>query len=253
MCRGVLIKVRTSVGRFAVHFVEKRNRRLRNSSDNSESDRLVTELGPSRSAIVTEVPPTPGATGSLVTSVSSVDARGGRSAGVRFAVRFALISGLLFALYGFPYRKYGISEQWLGAYLSGYAEVVGALLRLVEDNVVVQGNTVYGAAALRIVRTCDAMEANVLFSSAVIAFPGPAARKVVVLAGGLLSIAGINLFRIVTLYYAVLEHEPAFAFLHLELWPLLLIVATVALFLASIRLLGAPQPAAEAPPTTRAT
>jgi exosortase/archaeosortase family protein len=172
---------------------------------------------------------------------------------LHFAVRFALIAGLLFALYGFPYAKYGISEHWLGAYLNGYAEVVGALLRLVEDRVVVQGNTVYGATALRIVRTCDAMEANVLFASAVIAFPGPLARKALVLVVGLSSIAIINLVRIMTLYHVVLKQERAFTFVHLELWPLLMIIATLGLFVASIRFLTANRPAAEAPPGAPAT
>jgi len=170
--------------------------------------------------------------------MSSTSALLGRP-GVRFAVRFALIAALLFTLYGFPYGTYGISEQWLGAYLSGYAEVVGAVLRLVEDKVVVQGNTIYGAAALRIVRTCDAMEANVLFASAVTAFPGPVTRKMAVVAGGLLIIGVLNLLRIATLYYVVLEHEQAFAFVHLELWPLLLIAATLCLFLTSLRFLRA--------------
>ena len=158
---------------------------------------------------------------------------------------------MLFAAYAFPYKEFGISEGWLQGYLRGYARLAGAILSLFDPRVVVEGNLITGRSALSIVKTCDAMDANLLFLAAVLAFPSaPAAagrrwpRKLVAALAGLAAITTLNLARICSLYAVNVYWPSAFELCHAALWPLLLIVATVAMFAAAARWLSR-APAAE--------
>jgi exosortase/archaeosortase family protein len=164
---------------------------------------------------------------------------------LRFALTFAGAAGLLFAAYAFPYREFGLSEGWLRGYLNGYAHLAGGILALFDPRVVVQGNVITGRSALSIVKTCDAMEANLLFLAAVLAFPSaplePARRwqrKLIAVLAGIAAISTLNVVRICSLYAVSIYWPSAFDLFHVELWPLLLIVATVALFAAAARWLS---------------
>jgi exosortase/archaeosortase family protein len=161
----------------------------------------------------------------------------GRRAAVGFAARFAIIAGVFLVLYGFPYAQYGMSQAWLDVYLGSYAKAVGWVLGLVEGNVQVVGTGIFGKASLQIVRSCDAMEINILLAAAILAFPGPPLKKALALALGLAGVALLNVTRIVTLYYVLLGRQGAFEFLHLELWPLVMVVAAAALFIGATRFL----------------
>jgi exosortase/archaeosortase family protein len=168
----------------------------------------------------------------------------GRAA-LRFALTFGGLAALLFAVYAFPYKEHGISEGWLQGYLRGYARIAGGILSLFDPRVVVDGNVITGRSALSIVKTCDAMEANLLFLAAVLAFPAaPLAaarqwpRKLIAAVGGIAAISALNLTRICSLYAVSVYWPSAFELLHVELWPLLLIIATVALFAAVARWLS---------------
>jgi exosortase/archaeosortase family protein len=149
----------------------------------------------------------------------------------RFALRFAGVAGLGFALYAFPYAENGISESWFKAYLGAYARAVGWVLGVFEPNIVVSGKLIFGRMTLEIVKTCDAMEVNILFCAAVAAVPAPLLRKLGVLAGGLAILVGLNVLRICSLYYIGVHFPSAFETAHLDVWPLALVLLTVALFL----------------------
>jgi exosortase/archaeosortase family protein len=178
-----------------------------------------------------------------------------RSPALRFAVTFAALAVVLFGAYAFPYKEFGVSEGWLQAYLRAYARVAGGVLHIFDPRVVVDGNVVNGRTALSIVKTCDAMEANLLFLAAVLAFPagqgGTGAhrwrRKLLVALAGVIAISALNVTRICSLYVIGVHFPSAFELFHVELWPLLLIVAAAGLFAIAARYLSrtsAPEPAA---------
>jgi exosortase/archaeosortase family protein len=160
-----------------------------------------------------------------------------------FGVRYALIAGLLFGLYAFPFDLFGFRQDWLSWYLAGYARMAGALLGVFESGVSVTGTYINGRFPLQIVRTCDAAEVTILFSSAVLAFPGPGRTKLLVLLGGVACLVVANLTRICSLYFVGVHRPGWFKAAHEEVWPLLLVAFAVLLFLRSLRFL---EPAAEA-------
>jgi exosortase/archaeosortase family protein len=146
---------------------------------------------------------------------------------ILFAARFALIAAGLFAVYCFPYAENGFSERLFISYLRGYALTAGSLLRLVEPSVVVSDNNVIGRFSMSIIKSCDAMEANILFSAAILAFPGAWRRKAVALVAGLAMLVAANLVRLCSLYYVGVYLPSSFEFMHVEVWPLLMMAAAL--------------------------
>jgi exosortase/archaeosortase family protein len=151
---------------------------------------------------------------------------------VRFALTFASISLALFTLYAFPFAGGSVVDRFMAEYLAAYARLVGFVLGLVEPNVSVEGNIVHAGTSLQIVRSCDAMEVNILLSSAILAYPGVLIRKLAAVALCLTAVAVMNVVRILSLYYALREYGDAFDFLHLELWPLVMVATAGIVFLA---------------------
>jgi exosortase/archaeosortase family protein len=158
--------------------------------------------------------------------------------GTRFVLRFAAIAFALFAVYCFPYELLGVKGDWLEGYLALYARLAGFVLHLVDAGVTVVGRTIYGRFSLEIIRSCDAIEVNILFASAVLAYPGSPARKALALSLGLSALVLVNLLRITSLYYVGLCCVTWFETVHLELWPLGMVAAAALSFVLCARWLG---------------
>jgi exosortase/archaeosortase family protein len=163
-----------------------------------------------------------------------------RRLGPRFALTYAAIAAALFGIYAFPFELLGARGDWLTGYLVAYAHLAGALLRCFEPGVVVEGTIVYGRFVLQIVRNCDAADVNILFTSAVLAFPGPFLRKLAPLLLGLAALIAANVLRICSLYYVGVHRPGWFHTAHEEVWPLVLVAFTLLTFLACVRHLAAP-------------
>lgn len=151
---------------------------------------------------------------------------------VRFALRFAGFGLPLFAAYTFPYDEAGTVAGWFQSYLSAYAQLAGAALALIELGVQVSGQDISGRFALRIVQSCDAMEAVILFTAAVSAFPAAWLRRLAGIVAGTAAIVTVNVARICSLYYVGVYRPARFEFYHLEVWPLVLIGAAAVAFIA---------------------
>lgn len=151
--------------------------------------------------------------------------------GARFALRYALYGGMLFALYAFPFELFGIQQDPLQGYLRFFAQLAGGALHLVDRSVSVTGTLIDGRYPLQIVRNCDATEINILFASAVLAFPAAVSRKLLALLVGLTLLVTANVTRICSLYFVGVHHAGWFKPLHEEVWPLLLVAMAALLFL----------------------
>ena len=62
----------------------------------------------------------------------------GTRPGARFALKYALIAGVLFAIYAFPFDLFGAKQDWLAGYLAGYARLAGGVLGWFEPGIVVE-------------------------------------------------------------------------------------------------------------------
>lgn len=154
-------------------------------------------------------------------------------AGSRFALRYALIAGALFAVYAFPFELLGAKRDWLAGYLAAYARLAGGVLGWFDAGIVVTGANISGRFPMEIVRNCDAIEVNILFVSAVLAFPSTWRRRVIALCVGLPALIVLNVLRICLLYFVGVYAPERFAVAHEQVFPLLLVIAAAFAFLLS--------------------
>ena len=155
--------------------------------------------------------------------------------GRRFAVIYVSVAVVLFAIYGFPFELFGARSDWLSGYLQMYARLAGAVLRVFEPGIVVSGDRIDGRFSLQIVRNCDAIEVNILFVSAILAYPSAFTRRIVALVCGLTLLVMANIARICLLFYVGVHRPSWFATAHEEILPLVLIALTALTFLGWAR------------------
>ena len=161
--------------------------------------------------------------------------RHGRARGWQFGVSFALTATALLGLYYFPYPRGSVMQRVLAGYLHHYAWVSGSLLRLLEPNIIVSGQDILGRYSVRIVKTCDGMDVNILLFSAIMAWPCVVRRRVAAAAIGVAVLFVVNTSRICSLYLIGVYAPASFELVHLELWPVLILIVAVIFFLLFIR------------------
>jgi exosortase/archaeosortase family protein len=147
---------------------------------------------------------------------------------VRFAVAFGLLSAVLLGLYYFPHADH--TEKAIDGYLRLYARIVGALLRLFEPSVRVVDRMIVGRFSLQIVKTCDAMDVTILLVSAIVAWPGPPRRKIGAVIVGTATLLVTNVVRLFSLYYVGLFAPSSFDIMHLEIWPVFILIVGIGFF-----------------------
>lgn len=151
----------------------------------------------------------------------------------RFALSYAAISGSLFASYfvfTFPYS--GWPYALFTRYLHVYALVAATLLRAFDPLVSVSQNDIVGRTSLAIVRGCDGSEVLILFAGAVLASHLHSWRlRLVGVVVGIAALSAANVARICSLYFVGVHAPSSMELWHLELWPLILVLLAVGLFL----------------------
>jgi exosortase H (IPTLxxWG-CTERM-specific) len=151
---------------------------------------------------------------------------------IRFAVGFTILIAAYYALAVLP----GFDSA-LYVYLEANARIAGAILRACGQGVEVAGVTVRsGPFAISLRRGCDAIEPAWFFCAAVAAFPVPWRRKRLILPVGTALLLGLNLVRVVSLFYVGKLWPGLYGPVHLEVWPAAFMIAVVALWLAWMRL-----------------
>lgn len=159
----------------------------------------------------------------------TIDARRAR---IHFAVVFGAVAGVLLTAYSFPYAAHGMAEGWFfDRYLSAYARIAGLVVRFGDPTVRVFGNQLVGGVSLTVAKNCDAMDVNILFVSAIVAFPAAWGRRAVGIAGGLALLIAANISRIVSLYYIGVSWPGSFEAVHAEVWPFAMVALAVSEFL----------------------
>ena len=168
---------------------------------------------------------------------ATVDTRRRRG---RFVVTFVLCAGALLTLYSFPYARYGLREDWFARYLAAYARVVGVCLRLFDPAVRVAGAEILGRASLTVAKNCDAMDVNIVFAAAVLAFPARWSRRAVGIAAGTGILALANVVRIASLYHVIVRWPGEFEVVHAEVWPLVMVAIAFVAFVRWARWVETP-------------
>ena len=137
---------------------------------------------------------------------SQVEPHASRPATPPFALRYALmvaaIAAPLLAIYFYPYARTGAMAAGIHSYLSIYAKMVGAAISVFDPDVVVSGDLIAGQNfSIQIVKTCDAMEVNILLVAALAALPISFGRRLGAVLASVVLLVLVNVMRICVLYW----------------------------------------------------
>lgn len=143
---------------------------------------------------------------------------------LRFVLVFAaslLLFQLLFAIAG---------SAPFDAYLALCARAAGHALTWIGSDVVVQGNRLaVDGATFEVSAACSGLQPLAMLAIAMLAFPSSWRARASGLAAGALVVLALNLVRIASLCWIEVRWPASFELFHLPLWPVALILGSIAL------------------------
>ena len=155
---------------------------------------------------------------------------------IRFFILFTVLLIGLFTLEILqPAEKYVILP-----FTSFIADISVWIIQLFDDNVMSISNVIRDKTTgfgVRIERGCNGVEAVIILFAAIFAFPAPIKHKLIGFAIGFFMIQGLNLVRIVSLFYMGQWNQVAFEWFHLYLWQALIILDALVVWLVWLRTL----------------
>lgn len=155
---------------------------------------------------------------------------------IRFFILFTVLLVGLFTLEILqPAEKYVILP-----FTSFIADISVWIVKFFDDDVIAYGNVIRDTASgfgVRIERGCNGIEALIILFAAIFSFPAPLKNKLIGFAIGFFAIQGLNLVRIVSLFYLGQWNEVAFEWFHLYLWQALIILDALVVWLIWLRTL----------------
>lgn len=151
-------------------------------------------------------------------------------------IRFALVFGALAVVSEVLYQGVTLESAGFQAYLGVLAWISASVLGCFETGIVVSGSLITNSSfAVEVARGCDAVQVCSLLAAAVIAFPLEVKAKLRGLALGILVLQIFNLLRIITLFLIGAHLNRIFHAAHVYVWPTILIVVTIAVWIGWVR------------------
>ena len=157
---------------------------------------------------------------------------------LRFLVVFMGLQGALFGIEMLQTIQHTIILPWT----SLLAEISGNVIALFDGNVSAVGKVVRSTVngfAVSIEPGCNGVEAMIVLLAAILAFPAPWFYKLQGLMWGFFAIQGMNLLRIISLFYLGQWSMTLFDWAHLYIWQALIMLDALIVFLVWIRYLPA--------------
>lgn len=152
----------------------------------------------------------------------------------RFLVRFGLLAGVLFTLELTPPAVAYAIEPWTRV----LATLGGALAAVFYPNTVVAGLTLTNPAngfSVLIAAGCNGVEAVIILSAAIWAFPTTRRARLAGMVIGALAIQGLNVVRVASLFALGQWNMTAFEIAHLYVWQALIMLDVAIVWLLWIR------------------
>lgn len=160
---------------------------------------------------------------------------------LRFAGIFLTV---LFVLFGIEMLN-PVQKAVVQPFTFFLAEVSSAIIAPFDDTAISFGKIIQNKVngfAVSIESGCNGVEAIIMLAAAVIAFPATVKQKVAAIILGSLAIQVLNIARIVSLYYLGQWSFAAFEWAHLYIWPVLIMVDVLIVFLVWLNYLNRQSP-----------
>jgi exosortase H (IPTLxxWG-CTERM-specific) len=165
---------------------------------------------------------------------------------LRFFVLFIAIQALLFGLELTPWAQAHFVEPWTGV----LAAISTWLVTVFDPDVMAIGKimrSTQNGFAVSIEAGCNGVEATIVLVAAILAFPAPWKHKLAGLAAGIVAVQGLNVVRVISLFYLGQWNREWFEWAHLYVWQALIMLDVLVVWLIWVRTLprgngGGPTP-----------
>lgn len=152
--------------------------------------------------------------------------------------KFLLLFGaVLFVLFGIEMQQ-SVQMHAIQPFTAILADISAALIMPFDDAVTATGRIIRHTEnqfAVSIEAGCNGVEAAIVLIAAVVAFPARPMQKVAAILIGFLAIQAMNILRIISLFYLGQWRMDIFSWTHLYLWPVLIMLDVLIVFLLYLR------------------
>lgn len=125
-----------------------------------------------------------------------------------------------------------VNDRVIVPFTEGIANVSGALLNVMGQQVTVQGTAVSSARfGVNINNGCNGVEAMLILLACIVAFPATARARIAGLLLGAVVVQLLNEVRIISLYLLGAYYPRLFDLFHTAVWQIVIILAAIAFFL----------------------
>lgn len=158
----------------------------------------------------------------------------------RFLVIFLLVLISLFTLEMLTPVQHHVIQPFTGL----LAKISAALVTPFDSSVIAYGKILQFAPngfAVSIEAGCNGVEATIVLTAAVLAFPADWRHKVAAIGIGFIAIQVLNIARIISLFYLGAWNMDIFSWIHLYFWPVLIMIDVLLVFMLYLRFLSQQQ------------
>ncbi len=142
-----------------------------------------------------------------------------------------------------------VQAQVIEPFTTLLAKISAALITPFDDHVRAYGRIIEHTGnhfAVSIEAGCNGVEAAIVLIAGIIAFPASWRDRIVAIVLGFITIQVLNIGRIISLFYLGQWSETIFSFTHLYLWPVLIMLDVLIVFLVYLRYLNRNNPVGNA-------
>lgn len=156
---------------------------------------------------------------------------------LRFFVLFVVLQAVLFGLELTPWVQAWVVVPWT----SLLASISTWLVTVFDPNVMAIGKIMRSTRtefAVSIEAGCNGVEATIVLVAAILAFPAPWRNKLIGLAAGIVAVQGLNVVRVISLFYLGQWDRQWFEWAHLYVWQALIMLDVLIVWLIWVRTLS---------------
>ena len=155
---------------------------------------------------------------------------------VRFFLGFLVLQVVLFGIELTPWAQRWFVLPWTDSLAAISADIV----KVFDPGVIAEGKVLQSASngfAVSIEAGCNGVEATIVLVAAMLAFPATWKRKLFGLALGVTAVQGLNVIRVISLFYLGQWNQDAFEFAHQYVWQALIMLDVLIVWLLWVRTL----------------
>jgi len=153
---------------------------------------------------------------------------------VRFFIVFIVLLAVLFGLELTPWVQTWLVIPWTNA----LAAISTAIVTVFDPDVVASGKVIRSASngfAVSIEAGCNGVEATLVLLAAMLAYPAPWRYRFIGLAIGVVAVQGLNVVRVISLFYLGQWNFTVFEWAHLYVWQALIMLDVLIVWLIWVR------------------